>query len=273
MANSPCMAAALVLLAAATSCARPEAAARREPARVDTNPPEYLDAEAFELLVPEPAKKALGLGASASLRVRVPQYSWSSEALRQRAAAVATCVPPGPIWIAVRLGTVGRAEPATAAVARGPAPACVKQALSSLGSGPEGGGVVVLQVFGEAPAPAATPADQVPTSQNPMCCHKPHLVDETCVTTSVRIPESDFSANTGRVHTAMFAIRADGTIGGFNMLSPTTAAAGVAIARAVRGCAWTPGRCSTVACADPRAEVDSRPLNMWVILPIRLNEE
>ena len=160
-------------------------------------PPEFLDAEAFLLLVPERAKKALGLGeASTPLDVQVPRDGEGANDLLHRAAAVAACAR-GRVWVAVRLDADGQPQPATAATMQGQAPACVQEALANLGIGTFHGlrGTLVIQAFrtdtsvppGMAQVTLPLPpgrwtatADGVspaPPGPLPYCYRKPQLVD------------------------------------------------------------------------------------------------
>jgi len=259
-----CCALPATLLAAALGCSGSQhrASAGQAP------PPEFLDAEAFDLLVPKAAKEALGLGAlPATVPIQAPRGARTSEKLRQMVDAAVACVQHGPLWIAIRFGPDGHPQPATVALPRGGIPSCALDGLTPVderwGTGEEG--VVVVQVFGVASMVMAA----LPEASHPpeSCCWKPRTA-KPCSVSSISLPQGVFRANAGTTHTAVFAVRADGTVGDFYMVSPTEARVGVAIARAIRRCAWIPGRCGSRSCSDPGAQDAATPTMMWQILPI-----
>lgn len=64
-------------------------------------------------------------------------------------------------------------------------------------------------------------------------------------------------------------MKADGSTGGFTMVSPGPAAVGVAIVRAVHECKWLPGGYVPGPCSDPLDRAAAVTMPTWVVQPIR----
>lgn len=82
------------------------------------------------------------------------------------------------------------------------------------------------------------------------------LVSRGCIERTIRAPFFR-----GKV-VAKFAVRPDGRITDFSLLSPAPADVAQAVETAVRACAWVPG-----------SDADGRPVTIWVIVPIRFQDE
>jgi hypothetical protein len=108
--------------------------------------------------------------------------------------------------------------------------------------------------------PAVTPAaaaDQLPAPVYATSGYtKPAEVQRGCVGSSVRFPVA-LGGFSGPVSTR-FAVELDGSTSRFEALSDTPEQVAAAIAQAVKGCRFTPGR-------DPKGA----PVVAWLILPLR----
>jgi hypothetical protein len=166
------------------------------------------------------------------------------------------------------LGADGRASGARAVVPRtdlemGRDPErerCVADAIARWEfPAPRAGGRIWLRIRGsgpevERPMPACDPAGAAYAVDGFV---KPRAKEQGCVQREVRVPSSAY-VPAGLI-TAQFAVRADGTVGRFRMLTEDVSIpVAAAIAEAVERCEWIPGR-------DP----DGKAATIWVILPLR----